>query len=379
LPQRDTSKLLIYHKGRISHTIFSNIHNYIDLDDLAVFNDTRVVQGRLLFNKPTGAKIEVFCLEPVDPYLYDASFQRKESVVWNTLIGNAKKWKTGPLFRRIEHPVKDIILKAEKLSGSGATWQACISWEPGDYSFGTILEIAGSTPLPPYLKREPTPDDKYTYQTIYSSIDGSVAAPTAGFHFTDNILDEFRKRKMHTMNLTLHIGAGTFRPVVAEEVSQHPMHSEHIFFTLDNLNQLSGFQGNILAIGTTSTRTIESIYWLGCKIIRNPEITPENLTLKQWEDHDLIAVPKEKSIDAFIDYFEKYRIREIHTSTQLMIIPGYQFRIVNKMLTNFHQPKSTLLLLVSAFIGDDWKRIYRYAMDNEFRFLSYGDSSLLIP
>lgn len=379
LKQRDASKLLIYHQGHLSHTIFRHINQYISPDDLAVFNNTKVIQARFLFNKPTGAGIEIFCLEPKDPPDYELSFQQKSSVIWNVLIGNVKKWKNGPLYNTITHKNNEIILKAEKLKAFNSSWSVRLSWEPDIYSFGEILEIAGSTPLPPYLKREPVPEDRHTYQTVYSQIEGSVAAPTAGFHFTPEIIDEINKKGVDMMELTLHVGAGTFRPVLSAEIAQHTMHAEHIFFKKTDVQKLSAFQGKIFAIGTTSTRILETIYWLGCKITQDSNLLPEHLNLKQWEDQDLIPVSKRKSLEAIINYFEKHDIKELHITTQLMIIPGYQYRVVDKMLTNFHQPKSTLLLLVSAFIGEDWKKVYRYAMENEFRFLSYGDSSLLIP
>ncbi len=379
LRQRDTSKLLVYQKGHISHTIFKNIANYISPGDLVIYNNTRVIQARFLFNKPTGAAIEIFCLEPKYPPEYETSLQNKTSVTWNCLIGNAKKWKKGPLYRTIDHQNNKIILKAEKLEEIDSTRLVRLSWEPPGYSFRDILEMSGSTPIPPYLKREPIPEDKYNYQTVYSHIEGSVAAPTAGFHFTPEILKKIRSHSAGIMELTLHVGAGTFRPVLSSEVNQHTMHSEHIYFKKSDLQKLLDFQGTILAIGTTSTRTLETIYWLGCKVTEQPDLIPDHLYLKQWEDHDLTSIPKEKSLEALINYFEKNNIEKYHTYTQLMIIPGYRYMLVDKMLTNFHQPKSTLLLLISAFVGNDWRKIYHYAMENDFRFLSYGDSSLLIP
>ena len=379
LRQRDTSKLLVYQKGHITHTIFKNFANYISPDDLIVFNNTRVIQARFLFKKPTGAVIEIFCLEPKDPPEYETSLQNKTSVTWNCLIGNVKKWKKEPLYRTVDYQNNKIILKAEKLEGIDSTWLICLSWEPPGYSFREILEMSGSTPLPPYLKREPVPADKDTYQTIYSCVEGSVAAPTAGFHFTPEILDKIKSQSAGIMEITLHVGAGTFRPVLASEVNRHTMHSEHIYFGKSDLQRLLGFQGPILAIGTTSTRTLETIYWLGCKVTEQPGLTPDDLYLRQWEDHNLTMVPEEKSLETLINFFEKNNIEQYHTFTQLMIVPGYSYMLVDKMLTNFHQPKSTLLLLVSAFVGNDWKKIYHYAMENDFRFLSYGDSSLLIP
>jgi S-adenosylmethionine:tRNA ribosyltransferase-isomerase len=379
LRQRDTSKLLVYQKGHISHTIFKNIASYISPDDLVIFNNTRVIQARFLFNKPTGAAIEIFCLEPKDPPEYKTSLQHETTVTWNCLIGNAKKWKKEPIYRTINYQNKKIVLKAEKLEGIDSTWFVRLSWEPPGYSFREILEMSGSTPIPPYLNREPVPEDKYTYQTVYSRVEGSVAAPTAGFHFIPETLEKIRNQSAGIMELTLHVGAGTFRPVLSSEVTRHIMHSEHIYFEKSDLQRLLDFQGTIMAIGTTSTRILETIYWLGCKVTEQPDLIPDHLYLKQWEDHDLALVPKEKSLEALINYFEKNNIEQYHTYTQLMIIPGYRYMFVDKMLTNFHQPKSTLLLLVSAFVGNDWRKIYHYAMDNDFRFLSYGDSSLLIP
>jgi len=379
LQQRDSSKLLLYHHGHITHTVFKNIVNYISQNDLIVFNNTKVIQARFLFNKPTGAGIEIFCLEPIDPSEYESSLQEKSSVIWKTLIGNAKKWKDGPLYKSITHLHKEIILKAEKLKKIDSSWIVRLSWEPDEYSFRDILEMSGTTPIPPYLNREPEPKDKNRYQTIYSRIEGSVAAPTAGFHFTPEIYKKIKNGSAGTMDLTLHVGAGTFRPVLLSGVSQHIMHSEHIYFKKEDIQRLFQFKGPIFAIGTTSTRILETIYWLGCKITEKPELPSELLYLTQWEDHDLTLISKEKSLEALINYFENNNIEQFHTCTQLMIVPGYHYMLVDKMLTNFHQPRSTLLLLVSAFIGKDWRKLYKYAMEHDFRFLSYGDSSLLIP
>lgn len=379
LKQRDASKLLVYRQGHLSHTLFRHVTTFISADDLVVFNNTKVIQARFLFIKPTGAVIEILCLEPKDPPDYELSFQQKSRVIWYALIGNVKKWKNGPLYKTIVFNSNEIIIKAEKLNKINSFWSVCLSWEPKTCSFREILEMAGSTPLPPYLKRKPVPEDKHTYQTVYSQTEGSIAAPTAGFHFTPGILSEINKKGVDRMELTLHIGAGTFRPVLSAEIAQHTMHEEHIFFKQTDVQRLSASQDNILAIGTTSTRILETIYWLGCKIVQDPNLLPGNLNLRQWEDQALVPVSKTKSMEAIINFFEKHNIKELHTTTRLMIIPGYFYRIVNKMLTNFHQPKSTLLLLISAFIGEDWKNVYSYAMENDFRFLSYGDSSLLIP
>lgn len=379
LKQRDSSKLLIYDKGQIRDTIFRNIVNNFSKDDLLVFNNTRVIQSRFLFKKSTGATIEIFCIEPTDPEDYQESLQNKGNVTWCCLIGNAKRWKGGFLEKSVNHNKQKVTVLAEKMEKSDNTWLVRFSWEPHNYTFADILEIAGLIPLPPYLKREPVQEDKITYQTIYSRINGSVAAPTAGFHFTPEILDKLNRNGVQNIQLTLHVGAGTFRPVLATEIYSHIMHSEHIYFNRSIITQLLKYNNRITSVGTTSARSLETIYWLGCKIKQNKNIDSETLSLEQWEDQNIVPISEKESLEILMEYSEKNAISDFHVNTHLMIIPGYRYHMVNRIITNFHQPGSTLLLLVSAFIGDDWKKVYAYALKNDFRFLSYGDSSLLIP
>jgi S-adenosylmethionine:tRNA ribosyltransferase-isomerase len=379
LAHRDGSKLLIYEKGLIGHTLFRNIVEYIPATDFLVFNNTRVIQSRFLFKKITGAPIEIFCIEPSDPPDYYQSFQNKNQVTWQCLIGNAKRWKEGQLTKSIVHENKKITICAEKLEKINDTWLIRFSWEPGKYTFADILSTAGLIPIPPYLKREPVQEDEINYQTVYGSIDGSVAAPTAGFHFTPEILDTLKKKGVPCMELTLHVGAGTFRPVLATEIHEHIMHAEHIYFKKDDIKNLLAHKGKITAVGTTSARTLETIYWLGCKVRQQVNRNLQHLSLDQWEDHNLIPVMKDVSLEALLEFSESNRINDFHCITRLMIIPDYRYHMVNRIITNFHQPKSTLLLLISSFIGKDWRKVYEYAMNHDFRFLSYGDSSLLIP
>ena len=379
LIQRDGSKLLVYEKGHISHTLFRNIVEYIPATDLLVFNNTRVIQSRFLFKKSTGALIEIFCLEPSDPADYQQSFQNKNQVTWQCLIGNAKRWKEGQLTKSIIHKDRGITVCAEKLKKTNDTWLVRFSWEPGNYTFADILSTAGLIPIPPYLKREPVPEDEINYQTVYSSIDGSVAAPTAGFHFTPEIFDKLKNKSIPGLELTLHVGAGTFRPVLASEIHEHTMHAEHIYFKRDDIKKLSAHKGKITSVGTTSARTLETIYWLGCKVKQHGNMNLQSLSLDQWEDHNLIPLTKDISLETLLEFSERNSINEFHGITRLMIIPGYRYHMVDRIITNFHQPRSTLLLLISSFIGGDWRKVYEYAMKHDFRFLSYGDSSLLIP
>jgi S-adenosylmethionine:tRNA ribosyltransferase-isomerase len=379
LAQRDSSKLLIYKKGHISHTLFRNIVDYISAADLLVFNNTRVIQSRFIFKKTTGAPIEIFCIEPSDPADYQQSFQNKGQVIWQCLIGNARRWKSGQLTKAIVHKDAKITVCADRMKKTDDTWLIKFTWDPVQYTFADILAVAGLTPIPPYLKREPVPEDKITYQTVYSSVDGSVAAPTAGFHFTPDILAKLKDKDVPCLELTLHVGAGTFRPVLATEIHEHIMHSEHIYFKKEDIKKILAHKGKIVAVGTTSARTLETIYWIGCKVKKQGNMNPHSLFLDQWEDQNLIPLSKDDSLEALLELSEKNRINDFQANTRLMIIPGYWYHLVDRMITNFHQPKSTLLLLISSFIGEDWQKVYEYAMKHDFRFLSYGDSSLLIP
>jgi len=379
MAQRDASKLLIYDKGNISHTLFRNIVDYIPAADLLVFNNTRVIQSRFLFKKTTGASIEIFCLEPSDPADYVESFKYKSEVIWHCLIGNSKRWKEGKLSKSIIHHNEEITFYAEKMEKADGTWLVKFTWTPVHYTFADILLAAGSTPIPPYLNREAVPEDRITYQTVYSLVDGSVAAPTAGFHFTNEILDKLKNKGVPFLELILHVGAGTFRPVLATEIHEHTMHTEHIYFKKKDIQTLLAHQGEITAVGTTSARTLETIYWLGCKFKKQGRFNPQLFSIDQWEDQNMIPLSRNDSLETLLEFSDKNRIDEFHSNTRLMIIPGYKYHMVDRIITNFHQPKSTLLLLISSLIGEDWRRVYEYAMKHDFRFLSYGDSSFLIP
>ncbi|MBL7112601.1 MAG: S-adenosylmethionine:tRNA ribosyltransferase-isomerase [Bacteroidales bacterium] len=379
LRKRDESKLLIYDKGNIHHEHFRDLPGMVTDKDMLVYNNTRVIQARIHFIKSSGANIEIFCLEPVEPPTYELAFAATQTVSWKCLIGNAKRWRQGELIKSVEINEHKILLKAiqnERLEGE---WIIQFEWKPASLTFSEVLDQIGKTPIPPYLNRESESSDKTNYQTVYSRYQGSVAAPTAGLHFTDDALKKLLEKRIPRMELTLHVGAGTFRPVIHENVSDHSMHSEHIYFGIGELEALIQWPHNIIAVGTTTTRTLESVYWLGCKVIRNEQISPGELHLSQWEAYTLKPAGKEESLRALLKYFENHKIERFQTSTEMMIVPGYEFRMVDKLITNFHQPQSTLLLLVGAFIGEDWRKVYRYAMENEFRFLSYGDSSMLMP
>ena len=375
LSRRDESKLLVYQKGQINHVRFKQLPDLLGKGDLLVINNTRVIQARILFTKPSGANIEIFCLEPVDPSGYELSFSAMHSVAWKCLIGNAKKWRNGVLVKSFGA----ISLNASQMRKADGEWIIRFTWNPVNLTFSEVLEQVGKTPIPPYLNRESELSDKKDYQTVYSRYKGSVAAPTAGFHFTEEVLQKLLAKGIPHLELTLHVGAGTFRPIIEADVGKHAMHAEHIYFGSEELQRLLHWGNDIVAVGTTTARTLESIYWMGCKVITDDGLLPEELYLGQWEAYNLDHADKYESLTALLNYFERNGIERFETKTELMIVPGYSFRMVNKLITNFHQPKSTLLLLVSAFIGNDWKEVYQYALENDFRLLSYGDTSLLIP
>ncbi|MGC8802642.1 MAG: S-adenosylmethionine:tRNA ribosyltransferase-isomerase, partial [Bacteroidales bacterium] len=330
------------------------------------------------FTKPSGAHIEALCLEPFDPADYNLAFQKTGEAVWLCMVGNLKKWKNEILSLTLDTPTAPITIDARLVEHCGQHQKVKFTWQPSDMPFGHLLEAAGFLPLPPYIKREADNIDKIRYQTIFSRLEGSVAAPTAGLHFSEKVLDQLRHKGIHDIAITLHVGAGTFRPVKHENVLQHDMHSEHFYITLETLKQLKQYLGNTTAVGTTTLRAIESTYWLGVKLMQNPHL--QNLQVNQWDYQEMPQPPVREVLDFLIQFCETKRIAGFHAETQLMIIPGYTFQLVNRLITNFHQPKSTLLLLVAAFVGTErWRDIYNYALNHDFRFLSYGDSSLLIP
>ncbi len=383
LPVRDQSKLLLYRHGEVTEDIFTSLPDYLPANSLMIFNNTKVIQARLHFHKETGALIEVFCLEPVQPNDYALNFQQTEHAAWLCMIGNLKKWKEGVLKREITVKGKLLTLTAERGACHGTSHWVDFRWNNPEITFADILEVFGELPIPPYLNRETQESDKETYQTVYSKIKGSVAAPTAGLHFTPRVLDALREKGVALEELTLHVGAGTFKPVKSEEIEGHEMHTEYISVNRSTLEKLVAHEGKAIAVGTTSVRTLESLYHIGVTLLHNPNATEEDLHVKQWQPYETAletaATPAVDALQAIIAYLDRHHMETLHSSTQIIIAPGYEYRIVKAMVTNFHQPQSTLLLLVSAFLHGDWRKIYDYALAHDFRFLSYGDSSLLIP
>ena len=382
IAQRDHSKLLVYRHGEVSEDVFYHLPDYLPTGALMVFNNTKVIQARIHFRKETGALIEVFLLEPAVPSDYELMFQTHGHCEWYCLVGNQKKWKEGSLRRSLEVNGVTLTLQATRLGEHGTSQHIAFDWDNDNVSFAEILDAVGELPIPPYLNRETQESDKTTYQTVYSKIKGSVAAPTAGLHFTDQVLSELDAHGIDREELTLHVGAGTFKPVKSEEIGGHEMHSEYISVRKQTLEKLLRHHASAIAVGTTSVRTLESLYYMGVKLEQNPNLTEEQLHVNQWEPYQLSAeqeITPEKAIQNLLDYLKRNDLNTLHTSTQIIIAPGYQYKIVKMLVTNFHQPQSTLLLLVSAFVHGDWRKIYDYALAHEFRFLSYGDSSLLIP
>jgi S-adenosylmethionine:tRNA ribosyltransferase-isomerase len=383
LAQRNSSKLLVYNGGEISHVVFSELPALIPTNVMMVFNNSRVVQARLQFEKSTGSKIEIFCLEPHEPAEYLQAFQQTSESTWKCLVGNAKKWKSGPLIMEIDPGTGDrqqsIILHANKAGRDKDEFLIRFRWNPEEVTFGEILENAGHTPIPPYLKRDAEPGDKHTYQTVYSLIDGSVAAPTAGLHFTDDLLEQIDRKGIKRTNITLHVGAGTFQPLSTNDPAKHRMHAEHFYVSRNTVQALLDHKGEIMAIGTTTTRVLESLYWIGLKLRGRKPTDKFQILLDQWEAYNMPHGSHKESLWELLEYMEENGLEILEGITRLMIIPDYTFRMVKRMITNFHQPGSTLLMLVAAFIGKDWKKVYEYALANKFRFLSYGDSSMLIP
>ena len=383
LPVRDQSKLLLYRHGEVTEDIFTSLPDYLPANSLIIFNNTKVIQARLHFHKETGALIEVFCLEPIQPNDYALNFQQTEHAAWLCMIGNLKKWKEGALKREITVKGKPLTLTAERGACHGTSHWVDFRWNNPEITFADILEVFGELPIPPYLNRETQESDKETYQTVYSKIKGSVAAPTAGLHFTPRVLDALREKGVALEELTLHVGAGTFKPVKSEEIEGHEMHTEYISVNRSTLEKLVAHEGKAIAVGTTSVRTLESLYHIGVTLLHNPNATEEDLHVKQWQPYETAlettATPAVDALQAIIAYLDRHHMETLHSSTQIIIAPGYEYRIVKAMVTNFHQPQSTLLLLVSAFLHGDWRKIYDYALAHDFRFLSYGDSSLLIP
>ena len=379
LPVRDQSKLLVYRNGEISETRFTSLPDYVEPGTLMIFNNTKVIQARLHFRKETGALIEIFCLEPIQPNDYALNFQQTEHAAWLCMIGNLKKWKEGTLTRRMTVKGQDITLAATRGEARGTSHWVDFTWDNPSVTFADILEMFGELPIPPYLNRETQESDKETYQTVYSKIKGSVAAPTAGLHFTQRVLDALRAKGADLEEVTLHVGAGTFKPVKSEEIEGHEMHTEYISVSKGSIEKLIAHEGKALAVGTTSVRTLESLYYIGVTLSQHPDAQEADLHVRQWQPYETHpTLSATEALKHILHYMERHRLDALHTSTQIIIAPGYEYKVVKRMITNFHQPQSTLLLLVSAFVKGDWKCIYDYALSHDFRFLSYGDSSLLI-
>lgn len=382
LAERDASKLLVYKSGQISEFIYRNLPELLPEKSLLIFNNTKVVEARLLFQKPTGGLIEVFCLEPDSRYPdITIAMQQKEKVYWKCLVGGAKKWKAGAIKCSIDYNDKPIVIEAKKIAQLNDYFILEMSWNIPNINFAELLHIAGSIPLPPYLNRQTEEADKVRYQTIYAKHDGSVAAPTAGLHFTDQLFESIQQKKVEIDNVTLHVGAGTFKPVKSATMNDHEMHAEFIEVDIATIEHIiDKLEDDIIAVGTTSLRTIESLYWLGIKILHNPQIEAANLTLQQWDPYQQYnhTISAKEALRELQSWMQQNNLIKLTTKTQIIIAPGYSFKIINGLITNFHQPQSTLLLLVAALVGDDWKKIYQYALDHAFRFLSYGDGSLIL-
>ena len=385
MAERDHSKLLIYDKGVVGEDVFCHLPDHLPEGALMVMNNTRVIQARLHFRKPdqegqpTGALIEVFLLEPAEPADYEQMFQQTSRCAWLCLVGNQKKWKEGALTRTITVKQETITVSATRRGEHGTSQWIDFEWT-GGLSFAEVIDLTGELPIPPYLNRETQESDKTTYQTVYSKVKGSVAAPTAGLHFTERVLADIDARGIECEEVTLHVGAGTFRPVKSETIGEHPMHSEYIAVRRHTIERLLAHGAWAIAVGTTSVRTLESLYYMGLKVLRRPGITEDELHVNQWEPYESEELTSPAAaLRALLDWMDRRGLSVLHSSTQIIIAPGYDYKIVRMLITNFHQPQSTLLLLVSAFVHGDWRRIYDYALEHDFRFLSYGDSSLLIP
>lgn len=381
LPDRDHSRLLIWKNGEITDEHFYHLPDQLPQGSMLIFNNTRVIRARLFFNKQTGARIEIFCLEPLNPVEYTQSFAQTESCTWKCIVGNLKKWKDEVLVQTLGIDGKQVNFRAEKVRElSNNAYEVRFSWDDPHLTFAGLLEISGNIPIPPYLHRESEEIDLTSYQTVYSKIKGSVAAPTAGLHFTEAVFEALKKKNISCEEVTLHVGAGTFRPVKSETIGGHDMHTEHFVVTRELIDRIAAFEAKIIAVGTTSVRTLESLYFMGCKVIDNPHTALEQLPVNQWEPYNLPKrnYPRREAFEALSAWLGDRHLTELSSSTQIIILPGYTFRVIGGMVTNFHQPQSTLLLLIAAFLGDEWKRIYDHALSENYRFLSYGDSNLYL-
>lgn len=379
---RDSSRLLVYRHGRLTENIYRNMDQFLPKNSVLVFNDTRVIKSRILFEKSTGAVIEIFCLGPFGQFGdYDNLFQQTDTILWKCMIGKAGKWKEKKLDKKIIIHNTEVILTASLVEKLPDAYVVRFSWQPGAFSFGEVIDAAGVTPLPPYIKRAVNEKDEINYQTVYSEHEGSVAAPTAGLHFTTAMLNAFQEKGFTSLFTTLHVGAGTFKPVKSGTMGGHLMHAEWQTITIAFLEALlSNIDRKIIGVGTTATRTLESIFWMGNKILNRKDISLAELKVSQWETYEPEPVHSRKEAVAALMEFIKAMDRDhLMIETEIIIAPGYAYRMIEGLVTNFHQPKSTLLLLVAALIGDSWRKVYDYALTHDFRFLSYGDGCLLLP
>ena len=384
LKERDHSKLLIYKQGKVSEDVFFHVADYLPMGSLMVMNNTKVIQARLHFRKATGALIEIFLLEPALPADYEQMFQSRGRCEWFCLVGNLKKWKEGQLSRVFTIDDHEVTVTAERVGEAATSQRIAFTWDDNQLSMAELIDSIGELPIPPYLNRKTEECDKTTYQTVYSKIKGSVAAPTAGLHFTTDVLASLDNKGIEREEVTLHVGAGTFKPVKSLHIGEHDMHTETFCVKKQTIERLIAHQGHAVAVGTTSVRTLESLYYIGYKMLQLPDAEEQHWHVEQWEPYQMQVAPDDapttmEALQAIANYMQRNALTTLHGSTQIIIAPGYNYHIVKMLITNFHQPQSTLLLLVSAFVHGDWRNIYDYALQHEFRFLSYGDSSLLIP
>ena len=384
LKERDHSKLLIYKQGKVSEDVFFHVADYLPMGSLMVMNNTKVIQARLHFRKATGALIEIFLLEPALPADYEQMFQSRGRCEWFCLVGNLKKWKEGQLSRGFTIDDHEVTVTAERVGEAATSQRIAFTWDDNQLSMAELIDSIGELPIPPYLNRKTEECDKTTYQTVYSKIKGSVAAPTAGLHFTADVLASLDNKGIEREEVTLHVGAGTFKPVKSLHIGEHDMHTETFCVKKQTIERLIAHQGHAVAVGTTSVRTLESLYYIGYKMLQLPDAEEQHWHVEQWEPYQMQVAPDDapttmEALQAIANYMQRNALTILHGSTQIIIAPGYNYHIVKMLITNFHQPQSTLLLLVSAFVHGDWRNIYDYALQHEFRFLSYGDSSLLIP
>ncbi len=383
LENREQSKLLVYKNNRITNAAFTQLADFLDVNSMLVFNNTKVIHARILFQKSSGSLIEIFCLEPADQSTdIQLAFQQKQNCVWKCFVGNNKRWKEISLNKVFEEGGKNYNLNAERLQAVENAWIIDFTWDAPHLSFAEVLDKLGVIPLPPYLNREADATDNERYQTVYAVTEGSVAAPTAGLHFTENTFNTLRNKGILCENLTLHVGAGTFKPVSSETIDQHTMHYEKLYFEIGFIKKLlQNIHKNIIPVGTTSTRSLESLYWFGVKLSLQ-EIENNEIDILQWDAYQpkyQCGISASQALERILLFMKTNKMDVLSGQTQMMILPGYNFKICNGIITNFHQPRSTLLLLISAFLGAEWKEIYQFALENDYRFLSYGDSCLFLP